>query len=115
MTNERECLEVVRRRGERMLPRSCPLCGLGPCRRGFPAYKQPEEESMSDYYNGFDANARAEKNKPGVERALLILGERAGRYRDQTLPVPEGLTEAIEILQRERTRINYLIAELGDA
>ena len=49
MPNERECLEVMRHRGDRMLPRSCRLCGLGPCRRGFPAYKQPKEESMADH------------------------------------------------------------------
>ena len=70
---------------------------------------------MADYYNGFDANARAEKNKPGVERALLVLEERAGYYRRQNVPLPEGLNDAIETLQREFTRINYLIAEMGDA
>ena len=28
-----------------------------------------------DYYNGFDANAKAEKNKPGVEQAIAVLEE----------------------------------------
>ena len=70
---------------------------------------------MADYYNGFDANARAEKNKPGVERALEVLADREAHYAHQTLPVPEGFSEAIEALKQERTRINYLIAEMGDA
>ena len=98
-----------------MMPRSCPLCGLGPCRRGFPAYKQPEEGSAMDYYNGFDANARAEKNKPGAERALEVLkARRVAAYYTEDDPREVGLVDAEMALGEELTRINYLIAEMGE-
>jgi hypothetical protein len=70
-----------------------------------------------DYYNGFDANARAEKNKPGVERALEVVENCLGRpeYYDgrSESPKVEGLRQARWELQQELTRIKYLIAEMG--
>ena len=69
-----------------------------------------------DYYNGFDANAKAEKNKPGVEQAIAVLEEDMTRhYRYVGAPVQEGMDKALELLRQELTRINYLMAEMGDA
>ena len=69
-----------------------------------------------DYYNGFDANARAEKNKAGVERALKVLkARRVAAYYTKDDPREAGLVDAEMALGEELTRINYLIAEMGDA
>ena len=70
---------------------------------------------MADYYDGFDANARAERNKPGVERALEVLQELRTNdyYNDPSRK--RGVADAEKALRQELTRINYLIAEMGDA
>ena len=67
-----------------------------------------------DYYNGFDANAKAEKNKPGVEQAIAVLEEdMTNSYQYAGTPMQEGMDKALELLRQELTRINYLIAEMG--
>ena len=74
---------------------------------------------MADYYNGFDVNARAEKNKPGVERALEILEKKLKGMEDVPPSVLQydyaSIHHAKQLLDEELWRINYLIAEMGDA
>ena len=74
---------------------------------------------MPDYYNGFDANARAEKNKSGVERALEIVEKRLRRPENydgrKEASEVEALRQAQWELNQDLIRIKYLIAEMGDA